>query len=308
MRISEVEFAFPMPKVVRIRLSCMRGLQRIVRDRPLAAVLATLLAGLFVSMRMSIRDWPWEAVFFAQPVIVLLIWFVMAKRNLRDVGFPRWDQSVGTATATRAPELGVDIRSGAQKFRAFLWALVIAALLTGSAGAVFLATGATTPMGVWLPRAAIFGALGALVIGCLATALPEELVYRGVLVRLTENRWAPVAVILVSGVLFSAAHAPNLAAQGGSGTWVGLRFAELLIFGAVLAWAALRTGSLWVPLGWHMGSNLAGVFVELVWVPQTVALWPVALTSMVLSLGVIPLVLLLERHPAKAVPAWQKRV
>ncbi|NKE09949.1 MULTISPECIES: CPBP family intramembrane glutamic endopeptidase [Kocuria] len=285
----------------------MRGLQRLVRDRPLAAVLATLVAGLFISMRMAIRDWPWEAVFFAQPVVVLLIWFIMAKRNLHDLGFHRWDQAVGSAPAVRDSAMGADIRSGAQRPRAFVAALVVAGLLTGISGAVFLMTGATTPMGVWLPRAAFFGALGAVVIGCLATALPEELVYRGVLVRLTENKWPLVGVILLSGALFSAAHAPNLAAQNGSATWIGLRFAELLIFGCVLAWAAVRTGSLWVPLGWHMGSNLAGVFIELVWVPQTVALWPVALTSMVLSLGVIPLVLFLERHPAKAVPVWHPR-
>lgn len=285
----------------------MRGLQRLVRDRPLAAVLATLVAALFASMRMAIRDWPWEVVFLAQPVVVLLIWFFLAQKNVRDLGFPRWDQSVGSARAMRDSAMGADIRSGAQRPRAFAAALMVAAFLTGLSGAVFLLTGATTPMGVWLPRAAFFAALGAVVIGCLATALPEELVYRGVLVRLAENRWPAAGVILASGALFSAAHAPNLAAQNGSAAWIGLRFAELLIFGCLMAWAGLRTGSLWLPLGWHMGSNLAGVFIELVWVPQTVALWPVALTSMVLSLGIIPLVFFLERHPAKAVPVWQAR-
>lgn len=284
----------------------MRGLQRIVRDRPLAVVLMILLAGLFISMRMQIRDWPWEVVIFAQPVLILLVWFLMARRNLFDLGFPRWDQSVGSSPALREKQLGADIRSGAQRPRAFFVALLVGAALTGTSGAVFLLTGATTPMGVWLPRAAVFGALGALVIGCLATALPEELVYRGVLVRLTEQRWAQVAVVLASAGLFSAAHAPNLAQQGGSGTWIGLRFAELLVFGAVLAWAALRTGSLWIPLGWHMGTNFAGVFIELVWVPQTVALWPVALTSMALSLTVIPVVLVMDRLPGKRKPAWEQ--
>lgn len=285
----------------------MRGLQRLIRDRPTAAVLATLVAGLFISMRMAVRDWPWEVVFFVQPVVVLSIWYAMAQRNLQDLGFPRWDQSVGSAPTVRDAAMGADIRSGAQRPRAFVVALAVSAVLTGVSGAVFLLTGATTPMGVWLPRAAFFAGLGAVVIGCLATALPEELVYRGVLVRLTERTWPLWGVILLSGALFSAAHAPNLAEQNGSATWVGLRFAELLIFGCALAWVAVRTGSLWVPLGWHMGSNVAGVFIELVWVPQTVALWPVALTSMVLSLGVIPLVLGLERRPAKAVPVWQSR-
>lgn len=278
-----------------------------VRDRPLAAVVATLLAGLFISMRMAIRDWPWEVVFFAQPVVVLLIWFLMAKRDLPELGFPRRDHSVGTSPGTRSASVGEDIRSGAQRLRGFWAALVVSGALTGCAAAIFLATEATTPMGIWLPRAAIFGALGAVVIGCLATALPEELVYRGVLVRLAQNRWSPVVIIMVSGGLFSAAHAPNLAAQGGSAAWVGLRFAELTVFGMVLAWAALRTGSLWIPLGWHMGTNLVGVFVELVWVPQTVALWPVALTTIAINLGAIALVLILERLPAKAVPAEHDR-
>ncbi|WP_181954280.1 CPBP family intramembrane glutamic endopeptidase [Kocuria coralli] len=256
-----------------------------MRDRPLAAVLATLIAALFVSMRMEIRGWPWEAVFFAQPVVVLLIWFLMARRNVPDLGFPPRGRPV------------TDLRSGAQRPRAFVAALLVSGALTAAAGALFLVTGATTPMGVWLPRAAFFGALGALVIGCLATALPEEVVYRGVLVRLSEHRWRPTAVMLASGGLFAAAHAPNLADHGGSALWVGLRFAELSLFGVALAWAALRTGALWIPLGWHMGSNFAGVFLELVWVPQTVALWPVALTTMAINLAVIPLVLILERLP-----------
>ena len=65
----------------------------------------------------------------------------------------------------------------------------------------------------------------------------------------------------------------------------------------------MRTGALWIPLGWHAGSNLAGVFVELVWVPQVAALWPVAAVSIAGSLLVVPLVLLLERHPGAAGPA-----
>ncbi|NHU84936.1 CPBP family intramembrane metalloprotease [Kocuria sp. JC486] len=282
----------------------MRGLQRSVRDRPLAAVLATLIVSLIVSWRMAVRDWPWEIVFLVQPVAVLLIWFLITKRGVLALGFPGWDKSVGSAPAVLPKLMGADVRSGAQKLRALWIALLFSGAITGITSALFLVTGATTPMGVWLPRAGLFAALGAVVIGVLATALPEELVYRGVLVRLSESRWHPAVVIAVSSLLFSAAHAANLYSNGGSGHWVLMRLVELAVLGATLTWASLRTGALWIPLGWHAGANLAGYFVELVWVPQTVALWPVFLTSIATALLVIPLVLVLERLPPKRTPMW----
>lgn len=253
------------------------------------AVLAVLVIAPVLCLGLALVGGPWEAVIAVQPLVVLLLWLRVAQGDVRGLGFPGRD---GLDRHDR--------RSGAQRPSAGAIALLCAAVVTGGAAAVFLATGATAPLGVWLPRAGVFAALGAVVLGVLAAAIPEELVYRGVLVQLTQPLWPFPLVIGVSGLLFCAAHIPNLLMQSGSWIWLALRCVQLLVLGTALAWAAVRTGALWIPLGWHAGSNLAGVFVELVWVPQVAALWPVAVISTASSLVVIPLVLLLERHSAHA--------
>jgi membrane protease YdiL (CAAX protease family) len=79
-------------------------------------------------------------------------------------------------------------------------------------------------------------------------AWQEELLYRGYqLVNLTEAFGVWPGVIL-SSIIFSYVH--RLA---DSHTW--LAYLTLFLVGAVLAWVRLRTGSLWLPIGLHLGWN-----------------------------------------------------
>jgi len=100
--------------------------------------------------------------------------------------------------------------------------------------------------------AAAAGLLGMLT----AAAVAEEVVFRGVLLRVLEERAGTVGALVLTSVLFGALHLVNpdaslwgaaaVAAEGG------------LMLGA--AYVATRT--LWLPIGLHLGWNFtaAGVF------------------------------------------------
>lgn len=77
-------------------------------------------------------------------------------------------------------------------------------------------------------------------------AIGEEIFFRGMLfggLRQIMPLWPAAAI---SGVLFGLPHLP----QGDAAV-----VAQLSLFGAVLAWAYDRCGSLWVPIGMHAANN-----------------------------------------------------
>jgi membrane protease YdiL (CAAX protease family) len=83
----------------------------------------------------------------------------------------------------------------------------------------------------------------------LPGAAIEEMLFRGVLFRLVEE-WAGSWVgIIVSAVLFGAAHAANHGA-----TWIST-VAIALEAGVLLAAAYIVTRTLWFPIGLHFGWN-----------------------------------------------------
>lgn len=87
----------------------------------------------------------------------------------------------------------------------------------------------------------------AVVIGLLISAAAEEVVCRGVLLRLTGLiTRRPLILCLINGVVFSAIHLdPDPVA-----------FVARTISGAVWTWAALRLGGLEFAIGAHLASNL----------------------------------------------------
>lgn len=100
-----------------------------------------------------------------------------------------------------------------------------------------------------------FGSVAALL---LFAALFEELSFRGYpFQKLTEACGALWAVIVLS-TLFAAVHLGNPA----SGGWRSWGFFNTFAIGVLLAFARIRSGSLWLPLGLHFGWNLfqGGVF------------------------------------------------
>ena len=99
------------------------------------------------------------------------------------------------------------------------------------------------------------GALGTL--GLMSSvAVAEELLFRGVVFRLVEEFAGTWGALVVSGLLFGGLHLVN----PGATLWGALAIA--VEAGGMLAAAYAATRSLWLPIGLHLGWNLAegGVF------------------------------------------------
>ncbi|MEU5251956.1 CPBP family intramembrane glutamic endopeptidase [Streptomyces longwoodensis] len=104
-----------------------------------------------------------------------------------------------------------------------------------------------------------FGSTGGAVAlaGFMAgAAVTEELMFRGLLLRLVERRLGTYAALVLSSVLFGAAHLLNEDA-----TLLGA-VAIAVEAGGMLGAAYAATRSLWLPIGLHFGWNFAeaGIF------------------------------------------------
>ncbi|WGM31337.1 CPBP family intramembrane glutamic endopeptidase [Brevundimonas sp. NIBR11] len=99
--------------------------------------------------------------------------------------------------------------------------------------------------------------LVASVVGLLVAAAGEEIVCRGVLLRLTSQiARHPVVLCLINGVLFSALHLdPDPVA-----------FVARAMSGAIWTWAAIRLGGLEFAIGAHLANNL---MITLFWQPMS---------------------------------------
>ena len=82
--------------------------------------------------------------------------------------------------------------------------------------------------------------------------IAEELFYRGFLLRSVDRRWGVGAAVVASSVVFAASHLQ------------GVQFPALLVFGAVAAFLAVRTGRLGPAILCHAGFNAWTVFNLLV--------------------------------------------
>ncbi|WP_231618472.1 CPBP family intramembrane glutamic endopeptidase [Nonomuraea sp. SBT364] len=104
-----------------------------------------------------------------------------------------------------------------------------------------------------------WGSLGGFLgtAGLMATvAVTEELLFRGVVFRIMEERTGTVIALVVSMLLFGAMHLVNAKAT----LWGALAIA--LTGGVMLAAAYIATRSLWLPIGLHFAWNFtqAGLF------------------------------------------------
>ncbi|GIE36710.1 CAAX amino protease [Actinoplanes italicus] len=99
------------------------------------------------------------------------------------------------------------------------------------------------------------GALGLLGL-MAAAAVTEELVFRGVLFRIIEERAGTWIALALTGVLFGAMHLANPDASLWGATAIAIEA------GFMLAACYAATRNLWVPIGLHFGWNFAagGVF------------------------------------------------
>jgi membrane protease YdiL (CAAX protease family) len=90
----------------------------------------------------------------------------------------------------------------------------------------------------------------------LAAAVGEEIVFRGAIFRIVDERLGSTAALLVSAMVFGLLHAMNPGATLLSTTAIALEAGVLL----AAAYAATRT--LWLPIGIHFGWNFTegGIF------------------------------------------------
>ncbi|MGW6131428.1 CPBP family intramembrane glutamic endopeptidase [Cellulomonas sp. NPDC055163] len=89
-----------------------------------------------------------------------------------------------------------------------------------------------------------------------AAAVTEELLFRGVLFRVVEERAGTWGALLLTSVLFGAVHLTNPHAT----VWGAVAIA--VEAGAMLGAAYVATRTLWLPIGLHFGWNAAaaGIF------------------------------------------------
>jgi len=95
------------------------------------------------------------------------------------------------------------------------------------------------------------GALG-LVGFMAAAAVTEELLFRGILFRVVENRLGTWLSLVLSGLVFGLVHLFNEHAS----LWGAIAIA--IEGGGLLTAAYIATRKLWLPIGLHFGWNFAG--------------------------------------------------
>jgi uncharacterized protein len=104
-----------------------------------------------------------------------------------------------------------------------------------------------------------FGALTGLSAAlsvAIASAVGEEIVFRGVVFRLLEDALGTTAALILSAAMFGLVHAGNHGA-----TWAST-LAIALESGALMGLAYALTRTLWLPVGLHFGWNFTegGIF------------------------------------------------
>lgn len=97
----------------------------------------------------------------------------------------------------------------------------------------------------------VMGAVG--LFGFMAAAaVTEELMWRGVLFRIVEERIGTWVALVLTGLVFGLVHLLNENAT----LWGGIAIA--IEAGGMLTAAYIATRKLWLPIGLHFGWNLAG--------------------------------------------------
>jgi membrane protease YdiL (CAAX protease family) len=126
-----------------------------------------------------------------------------------------------------------------------------------------LAFGTVLALGVFMNRTRIApGGLdpaALLVVGltlaCVAAG--EELMMRGVVLQQVTRGWGARAGVIVSSLLFTLLHLPNLFTTEVRPLVGAIALAVLLLLGIVLGLGALLTRSLWLPIALHGSWNFA---------------------------------------------------
>ncbi|WP_454085735.1 CPBP family intramembrane glutamic endopeptidase [Georgenia sp. Marseille-Q6866] len=196
------------------------------------ALLVALVAGMVVTSSIaSALDHPVVALLSGPLLAVLMLWLY---RFL-------------VGRVERRPVLELAPRGAARR------------VLTGLAGGLFLAAatiGALALLGAY--QVTGWGSLSdaLTVVGMMcAVAVAEEVVFRGVVLRLLEPRWGTWLALGGSSALFGLVHLVNPSASLWGATAIAVEA------GLLLGAAYVATRSLWLPIGLHLGWNVTIVAV-----------------------------------------------
>lgn len=255
--------------------------------RALWAVIASIVASYVLAMRLARWGESWQWVPLALPVAVLLIWFFLARAGVRDLGFP----ARGDRSSPAAGPLGgaVALLAGA------VGAGLVAYGVLGGAGAAELPVIGAGSSGLFaMPGGGSAIAATAVLAACAAAA--AEVVFHGALLRLAASRWSPRAAVAVAAGLSVLGLLPLMLTQTeGTWSWLAATACAVLVPSVVLGWAAVRTGALWMSLGWAAGVTGAGAAVLQGWPTQAADAWAAAGAAAAAGVLLILVVLLLER-------------
>jgi membrane protease YdiL (CAAX protease family) len=105
----------------------------------------------------------------------------------------------------------------------------------------------TVERAVWQPVDLV-----ASIVGWLIISFNEELSFRGYILQRLAQAWGLPAAIVVSSLVFALVHVLNPNVQP-------LAMVSLFVAGLLLACAYLVSRSLWLPIGLHIGWNLAEI-------------------------------------------------
>jgi membrane protease YdiL (CAAX protease family) len=94
--------------------------------------------------------------------------------------------------------------------------------------------------------------LSASVVSWLIISFNEELSFRGYILQRLAQAWGLPTAVVVSSLIFAMVHALNPNVQP-------LAMVSLFVAGLLLACAYLVSRSLWLPIGLHLGWNLAEI-------------------------------------------------
>ncbi|MBP2478907.1 membrane protease YdiL (CAAX protease family) [Crossiella equi] len=202
-----------------------------------------LLVTLFVAMLAVVGI---DTLLAPVPWLALPVGFGLAAAG---VAFYRW--------LSRKVELREDVPEVAEQGRwpGLLWGALLGFVLFCTVLASIVVFGGGDGL-AWGSVGGFVGTAGMMI----SVATLEEILFRGVLFRILEERTGTVPALVLSSLLFGATHLANVNAT----LWGTLSIA--LTGGTMLAAAYVATRSLWFPIGLHFAWNFthAGIFGILV--------------------------------------------
>ncbi len=161
-----------------------------------------------------------ELIFIITPIIA---WKLIMKRKLSDMGFP--------ALKSHSAEFMIGLAIGIVSISAVFAALV----LTGEA-----------KVETWTPR--FVSSQLVYVFVFISVGFAEEIFGRGYIMSVLRQTKSKPVIIIVSAVIFALLHAGN----PGVGP---LPYINLALFGVFTAYIYIRSGNIWMCIGYHITWN-----------------------------------------------------